>query len=337
MSNFRMQEKNHQSVQQRPMLIKYTCLFLLTLQNCCLILMMAYSRQRYDVSTGKLYFVSTAVVFAELVKIITSIIIVVVQQIRASENIFSHFYQELFTDYVDFVKISVPGVIYMIQNNLSYIAISNLDATTFQVSYQLKILTTGLFSVILLGKKLTIRQWISLFLLFVGISLVQLDNPTIQNSIDSIDTEKSKFVGISMVGIVCLTSGFAGVYFEKVLKGSNKTLWIRNIQMSAVGLISGVFLMMYRDYENIQLFGILHGYDFIVYTIIFLQAFGGLLVACVVKYADNILKGFSTSISIILSCLFSLYIFNYIFGYIFICGVGIVSYSVYMYARYAAV
>lgn len=37
------------------------------------------------------------------------------------------------------------------------------------------------------------------------------------------------------------------------------------------------------------------------------QAFGGLVVAAVVKYADNILKGFATSVSIVVSSLVSFY------------------------------
>ena len=36
-----------------------------------------------------------------------------------------------------------------------------------------------------------------------------------------------------------------------------------------------------------------------------IQAFGGLMVAVAVKYADNILKVFATSISIIVSSIFS--------------------------------
>lgn len=37
------------------------------------------------------------------------------------------------------------------------------------------------------------------------------------------------------------------------------------------------------------------------------QAFGGLVVAAVVKYADNILKGFATSLSIVVSSFVSFY------------------------------
>ena len=43
-----------------------------------------------------------------------------------------------------------------------------------QVTYQLKILTTALFSVCMLHKKLGILKWVSLVLLMIGVTLVQV-------------------------------------------------------------------------------------------------------------------------------------------------------------------
>jgi UDP-sugar transporter A1/2/3 len=51
---------------------------------------------------------------------------------------------------VEMLKLSVPSFLYTVQNNLLYLALTNLDAATYQVCYQLKILTTAVFSMVLL-------------------------------------------------------------------------------------------------------------------------------------------------------------------------------------------
>ena len=71
-------------------------------------------------------------------------------------------------------KLSIPALLYVIQNSLQFVAISNLPVATFQVTYQMKILTTAAFSVALLRKKLSSSKWISLFFLAIGVGIVQL-------------------------------------------------------------------------------------------------------------------------------------------------------------------
>ncbi len=61
---------------------------------------------------------------------------------------------------------------YAIQNNLLFIALSYLNAATYQVTYQLKILTTALFSVFMIGKTIERHQWFSLVMLALGVALV---------------------------------------------------------------------------------------------------------------------------------------------------------------------
>lgn len=84
-------------------------------------------------------------------------------------------------------------------------------------------LTTAFFAVLVLKKRLKRWQWVALGLLVVGVALVQLTS-TEENSKDNKSQNlqnQSKVLGFSAVLAACLISGFAGIYFEKVLKESD--------------------------------------------------------------------------------------------------------------------
>ncbi len=108
------------------------------------------------------------------------------------------------------LPMAVPALLYFVQNNLQYVAVSNLDAATFQVTYQLKILTTALFSVLLLKRVLSRQKWIALLILTLGIALVQLPVPGSKSAPAA--ATGSPFLGLVAVMAACGISGLAGVW-----------------------------------------------------------------------------------------------------------------------------
>ena len=48
-------------------------------------------------------------------------------------TVLNFLYQQLFVNFKETAKVSVPAILYTIQNNLLYLALSNLNAATFQV------------------------------------------------------------------------------------------------------------------------------------------------------------------------------------------------------------
>ena len=67
--------------------------------------------------------------------------------------------------------------------------------------------------------------------------------------------------------------------------------------------------------------------------VIALEAGGGLVVAAVIKYADNILKSFATSVSIVTSTIVSAWVFGFTISRLFVGGCVLVFVSSVMYAR----
>ena len=128
-------------------------------------------------------------------------------------------------------------------------------------------------------------------------------------------------------------STLTGVYFEKILKGSQTSIWLRNVQLGMYGFLLGLIGMQINDGSKIATKGFLFGYNTLVWLVIFMQAFGGLLVAVVVKFADNILKGFATSFAIILSCFVSVYLFDFHISMNFLIGTTLVVVAIYIYSK----
>ncbi|XP_013783052.1 UDP-galactose translocator-like [Limulus polyphemus] len=309
--------------------LKYASLLTLTVQNAALGLTMRMARTQKD-----LFIASTAVVIAEFVKLVTCLIMVFIE-----EGSFKRWRTSLLNIVIkqplDTLKVSVPSLVYTLQNNLIYIGATHLDAATCQVTYQLKILTTALFSVAMLNKKLFMLQWVALFFLFIGVAFVQFAQAN-TTQINPAGREQSPFFGFLAIFTACCLSGFAGVYFEKILKGSDISVWMRNVQLSTFSIPIGLATTFLSSYSEVQERGFFFGYTMLTWFVILLQALGGLLVAVVVKYADNILKGFATSLAIVLSCIVSVYAFQFHLTGQFALGAGLVIMSIFLYSKPAS-
>lgn len=244
-------------------------------------------------------------------------------------------------------KLSIPALLYVVQNSLQFVAIANLPVATFQVTYQMKILTTAAFSVALLRKKMSPNKWLSLFFLAIGVAIVQIqsaygDAPgryqqPVGSAHDSAPLHihiMSPLKGFGAVTAACFTSGLAGVYFEMVLKNSKADLWVRNVQLSLFSLIPAA-LPIFWESRHYGPYGfiarLLQNFGGWAWATVSIQVLGGLITAVVIKYSDNILKGFATSLSIVLSFLASVALFGFHITPSFVIGSTTVLVATWMY------
>lgn len=108
--------------------LKYASLVVLTIQNAVLILSMRYSRT----VSGNMFITTTAVVLSETLKMVTCLTIVFFQK-KSFAEYYQHLYDSIIVNWKDTLKMSVPAIVYALQNNLQYVAVSNLGAAVFQV------------------------------------------------------------------------------------------------------------------------------------------------------------------------------------------------------------
>lgn len=329
--------------------INMTCfrillLTLIVIQNSSVVLLGRYSRA--SMTKDKLYIVNHLIIVTEILKLIlASIIEFKITGGKLYQSIKLH----VFKQPLDCLKIMIPSLLYLLQNSLLYVALSNLSAPIFQVTYQSKLLTTAIVSVIMLNRKYNLRQWVCLTFLGLGVAIVVLgesqnDNSSLVSKIAEnsliIEREKYKFLrGIIAVTIACFSSALAGVYFEMVLKNpvlptdTNKkpvSLWMRNIEMAFFSVcIACVQLLCSTWYKANKPF--MYGFNKWVWIIAILQAAGGLLVAAVIKYADNVLKGMATGVSVVFATVSSIIFFNTTVSLQFFVGATMILFSVYFF------
>lgn len=290
--------------------MKWVSLLMLVVQTVGVVFAMRLSRT--TATTGARYLNTTAVFFSEVTKMLCSFLFLAHEKgSLGAAGVYAA--EQMAKSPADLAKITVPGLLYTVQNNLLFIALSNLSGAVYQVTYQLKILTTAVLSVAILGKSLGPTKWSALLMLTLGVALIQMprEPPEEATEMDVATTtapphpQGNALVGLVAVLSACVTSGLAGVYLEKILKQTDASIWLRNIQLAICGSALGLLGALWQDGAKIREGGFLQGYNRLVWGVILLQAVGGLVVAAVLKYADNLLKCFGNALSICISCLLS--------------------------------
>ncbi|ORC87449.1 putative CMP-sialic acid transporter [Trypanosoma theileri] len=254
-----------------------------------------------------------------------------------------------------------PAVIYAIQNYTLFVALGNMEPTLFQVTYQSKILVMAVFMWIFLNRSFSRRQWMALTLLVMGVATTQIGSQRESSS----KKEKPVIQGSYLVGIAATTtavflSSTASVLMEAIFKGKTSAIdsftSTKNVHLSFYSVICFLVVQLINGNSNnsnnntnnaianadddqpigaLTLFlnDYFHGFDWLVWLLVLVQALGGLLVAVVIKYSDNIMKAFATGCAIVLSGFCSAYIYSFMPSQLFILGNILCLTSIVMYSR----
>eukprot|EP00050_Salpingoeca_kvevrii_P014026 m.32199 g.32199 ORF g.32199 m.32199 type:complete len:353 (-) comp5485_c0_seq1:76-1134(-) len=318
------------SICGQRVLLKHICLTILVVETTALYLALRASRTR-----KAQYIAGTAVAATEILKFVICCVVLSLEH-GSPRATFDFVRTDIRTKPGISLKLLVPAVLYTVQNNLVLIGVSYVDAATSAMTRQLKIPATALLTVVVLGRHLSATKWISIVLLMVGVALVQLSSlssnkPQLHHGA----SENQAMVGLVCLLLSCCTSAFAAVYFEKIIKGSRQVshLWVMNLQLAAFSAVISAIGLFFQESALIQTAGIFQGYTWLTWLVVVLQALDGLVIAYVMKYADNILKGFGTSLAIIFTAIFALLLKDFVITLQFVVGTVAVIVAVGLYAK----
>mmetsp|Transcript_19110 Transcript_19110/g.48675 ORF Transcript_19110/g.48675 Transcript_19110/m.48675 type:complete len:370 (+) Transcript_19110:41-1150(+) len=216
-------------------------------------------------------------------------------------------------------KMLVPASLFLAMNILGFLALRNMPAGMFAVLQQCKIVTTAVLSRLMLARRLSWSKWRALLLLLAGVVLITHEEHGVINrakvfaalalrsappsspvAAAALPLERgqgSLVLGVSAVLLETVLSGFATVYFERVLKSTPLSVWHRNIQLACWSLLIFVPMAIYES-ERHSPFA---GWSALEALNALVGAAGGILVAlCIVRF-DSIVKSIAVAASIVLT------------------------------------
>ena len=338
--------------QPKTLLLSSMSMLLLVVQGTMMSVVLRYSRIHSNSEGGSVYLPSVSVGIAEGIKLLICIIYLSVMG-DAKEV---HYEDDELVKTVwdnkgpsspgrmtaqrwkmvirDSVPMALPASMFVFQQVLLIWSATYLDAVTYQIFTQaFKLIPTAIFARVLLGQRLRPMQWASIPVLALGVVFITSNSSPPKNSATAQDgLGPMYFLAMAACSISGLSSAYAGVYFEKYVKGRLAgSLVKRNFQLGLYGVPFSWMYALVNDGRVIREYGPLNGFGASAWGVIWLQVFGGFIIALVVKYCDNILKNFALAGSVIMTVLVSIPLFGQWPSSLFLVGVSIVLSSIFMY------
>eukprot|EP00586_Coscinodiscus_wailesii_P006499 CAMPEP_0172488902 /NCGR_PEP_ID=MMETSP1066-20121228/18616_1 /TAXON_ID=671091 /ORGANISM="Coscinodiscus wailesii, Strain CCMP2513" /LENGTH=388 /DNA_ID=CAMNT_0013256403 /DNA_START=143 /DNA_END=1309 /DNA_ORIENTATION=+ len=316
--------------------IGFAVLILLAVQNCAKNIIM-----RYVMKDSPAFLKSAAVLSSEFTKMSLSVGYILLIQRRPLCSIVTYFRE----DATNTLLLIIPASAYNLQTSMEYVALAHLDSASFSVLVQSKLVFTAVFAAIVLRKRLKYVQIISLLLLTTGVMLCNL--PRGDGAGDAgggTDGGSGASYGSAAKGImatltIAVSSGFASVYTEKVIKGRRRPilesgdygLAYMQVQLAAMSILTMGGYAIVNDYSIIVEHGLFYNFSTGAAVTVSQSAIGGLIVAGVLKYADSILKGYATALSVVMTGVLSMIMFETKLDIIYFIGVSNVMLAVVLY------
>ncbi|XVE97178.1 hypothetical protein REPUB_Repub02eG0288900 [Reevesia pubescens] len=228
------------------------------------------------------------------------------------------------------VLLAVPALLYAINNYLKFIMQLYFNPATVKMLSNLKVLVIAVLLKFIMRRKFSVIQWEALALLLIGISVNQLRSLP----------EGTKALGLPVTTgayvytlIFVTIPSLASVYNEYALKSQYETsIYLQNLFLYGYGAIFNFLgILGTVVVKGPSSFDILQGHSKATMLLICNNAAQGILSSFFFKYADTILKKYSSTVATIFTGIGSAALFGHTLTMNFILGISIVFISMHQF------
>ncbi|XP_027085964.1 CMP-sialic acid transporter 4 [Coffea arabica] len=226
--------------------------------------------------------------------------------------------------------LAVPALLYAINNYLKFTMQLYFTPATVKMLSNLKVLVIAVLLKIIMRRRFSIIQWEALALLLIGISVNQLRSLPEGSSAMGLPVATAAYL---YTLIFVTVPSLASVYNEYALKSQFETsIYLQNLFLYGYGAIFNFLGILgaaiFKGPDNLD---ILRGHSKATIFLICNNAAQGILSSFFFKYADTILKKYSSTVATIFTGIASAALFGHTLTINFILGISIVFISMHQF------
>ncbi|KAL1535305.1 CMP-sialic acid transporter 5-like isoform X1 [Salvia divinorum] len=226
--------------------------------------------------------------------------------------------------------LAVPALLYAINNYLKFTMQLYFNPATVKMLSNLKVLVISVLLKFIMKRRFSVIQWEALALLLIGISINQLKSMPVGTT--ALDLPISTVAYICTLIFVTVPS-MASVFNEYALKSQYDTsIYLQNLFLYGYGAIFNFLgilgTVILKGPNN---FNILEGHSKATMFLICNNAAQGILSSFFFKYADTILKKYSSTVATIFTGIASAALFGHTLTINFLLGISVVFISMHQF------
>ena len=222
----------------------------------------------------------------------------------------------------------VPAFLYFAFDTLAFFNLQLVQPATFRLLINIKVLFSGVLLFVIMGTRLSVRQWIALFVLLAACVVEQLDSFDLNTGVKA----------ILLICLQALCSSSAGVYFQYLLQSSRAGiskelgLWEKNLLMYTWSVLFNVlYLAVFFPATLSHPLEATATFDVNVVPIILTSAIGGFCTSLILRDMSVIAKEYANFAEMCVVVVGGWLVLGAPIHVNLVVAVALVTYSLYLY------